>query len=206
MKMMVTLRLGLAVAIGAASMSLLANTAVAQGFGGGQMPPEVQAKMKLWKKYSDEHKKATNLGQTVRKVENMNKEDDYKLDKKQSAKMLAIMRTWSSKPSLSEDEAGTITRQINSFLTIKQIKKMTTMPNGFGRGSGGAAGSRPGGGPGGAGGRPAGAGGRPGGFSFPDPPKTGINPFNANSMPGMMHDMMKRSLDDFRGQLEKQAH
>ena len=32
-------------------------------------------------------------------------------------------------------------------------------------------------------------------MSFPDPPKTGINPFNPNSMSGMMKDVVKRNLD-----------
>jgi len=43
-------------------------------------------------------------------------------------------------------------------------------------------------------------------MNFPDPPKTGINPFNPSSLSGMMKDMAKKSLDDFRGQLEKQTH
>jgi hypothetical protein len=204
-----TMRIGLTVLLAASAITLLNISATAQGFGGGQMPPEIQAKIKLWRKYSEEHKKATNLGQTVRKVEGMNKEDDFKLDKKQSGKMLSIMKTWSTKPTMSEDEAGTVTKEINSFLTIKQIKKMTTMPNGFGRpgggggpgggGAGGGGGARPGGGAGG-------PGGAPGRMNFPDPPKTGINPFNPNAMSGMFKDMMKKSLDDFRTQLESQAH
>ena len=43
-------------------------------------------------------------------------------------------------------------------------------------------------------------------MTFPDPPKTGINPFNPDSMSGMMKDMMKKSLGDFKSQLEKQSH
>ena len=43
-------------------------------------------------------------------------------------------------------------------------------------------------------------------MNFPDPPKVGINPFNPSSMSGMMKDMMKRNLDEFRSDLEKQTH
>ena len=147
------MRFGAATLVAAGAIGVLGSAAIAQPPGGGQMPPEIQAKMKLWQKYRENHKKASDLGQTLRKVEGMNKEDEFKLDKKQSAKMLTIMKTWSSKPSLTEDEAGTVTKEINSILTVKQIKKMTTMPTGFGRGGGqgGPGGGRPGG-PGGPGG------------------------------------------------------
>jgi hypothetical protein len=164
----------------------------------------MQAKIKLWQRYRDEHKKATGLGDTVRKIEGLNKEDQFRLDKKQSATMLAIMNKWSSKPTLSEDEAVVVTKDINGMLTVKQIKKMTTMPTGFGRG--GQGGGRPGGGPGGGGPRPGGPGGRPGGFTMPDPPKAGMNPFNPESAPPMFKERMKKNLSDFKAELAKQAH
>ena len=191
------------------TLALLQVGAIAQPPGGG-MPPEIAAKIKLWQKYSETHKKQTSLSQTLRKVEGMNKEDDYKLDKAQASKMLAIMNSWAKKGPMTEDEAGTVTKQINAFLTIKQIKKMTTMPNGFGRqgGGGGMGGGRPGGGMGApGGGRPGGPGGaRPGGFTFPDPPKTGMNPFNAETVPaGMIKDMTTKSLSDFREALMSQS-
>ncbi len=202
MKLSFTLRLASTI-IAAGAVSLVSAGAIAQGPGGG-MPPEIAAKIKLWQKYGEEHKKASGLGQTVRKIENMNKEDEFKLDKKQASKMLSVMNKWSNKPSLTEDEAGIVTKEVNSFLTLKQIKKMTTMPNGFGRAGGGGGGGFGGGRPGGGGGagRPGAPGARP---NFPDPPKVGINPFNANSMTGVFKDMMKKSLDDFKGQLETQA-
>ena len=210
MKIIFIARLGLALVIAGGAMGLAGKPAMAQGPGGGQMPPEIAAKIKLWQKYSEQHKKASELGMTVRKIEGMNKEDGFKLDKAQSAKVLTVMKTWSSKPILTEDEAGTAMKQLNSVLTVKQIKKMTTMPSGFGRG-GGAGGGRPGGGaPGGGapggGGRPGAPGGPGGAMTFPDPPKTGINPFNPNSMSGPMKDMAKKNLDTFKADLEKQAH
>ena len=197
-----TFRLGLATMLAAAAMCIAGAPATAQGFGGGQIPPEIAAKIKLWKKYTEDHKKATNLSQTVVKIEGMNREDEYKLDKKQAGKMLAIMKTWSPKPSVSEDEAGTVMKDINSFLTTKQIKKMTTMPNPFARA--GAGGGRPGGAGGPGGGRPGGAGGGP--MNFPAPPKTGINPFNLSSMSGPFRERATKNMDDFKAQLETQVH
>lgn len=196
----------------AGSLALLQAAAIAQPPGGG-MPPEIAAKIKLWQKYRETHKKQSGLSETLRKVEQMNKEDDYKLDKAQSGKMLSIITAWSKKGPMTEDEATTVTKQINAFLTTKQIKKMTTMPNPFNRGGGGGGGMRPGGagGPGGApgGGRPGGPGapgGRMGGFTFPDPPKGGMNPFNAETLPaGMIRDMRSKSLADFKADLEKQS-
>ena len=212
MKGISIVRLGLALVIAGGALGPAGIPAMAQGPGGGQIPPEIAAKIKLWQKYRDQHKKASDLGMTMRKIEGMNGEDGFKLDKAQSAKVLTVMKTWSAKPALTEDEAGTAMKQLNSVLTVKQIKKMTTMPSGFGRGGGGGAGAggRPGGGaPGGGapgGGRPGAPGGPGGAMTFPDPPKTGINPFNPNSMSGPMKDMAKKNLDTFKGDLEKQAH
>ena len=203
MKRLSIARLGLAVVIAGGALGATGSPAGAQGPGGG-MPPEIAAKIKLWQKYGEQHKKASDLGMTVRKIEGMNKEDGFKLDKTQSAKVLTVMKTWSTKPALTEDEAGTAMKQLNSALTVKQIKKMTTMPAGFGRpgGGGGPGGGRPGGGaPGG--GRPGGPGGP---MAFPDPPKTGINPFNPDSMSGPMKIMAQKSLESFKADLEKQAH
>ncbi len=203
--------IGLAAALTAGVIGLVGGSARAQG-PGGQMPPEFAAKLKLWRKYGEDHKKASTLGLAVRRIEGMNKEEGFKLDKKQSAKVLAIMKTYGSKPSMTEDEAGAATSALNSVLTVKQVKKMTTMPNGFGR-SGAMGGGRPGGpgggAPGGGGPRPGGPGGGPGGpgggFTLPDPPKTGINPFNPNSMSGPLKDMMKKNLDTFKSDLQKQS-
>src|SRR4051794_24279560 len=86
----VTLRFGLA-ALAAVVIGFAGTPVIAQG-PGGQMPPEMAAKIKLWRKYAEEHKKASTLGQTVRKIEGMNKEEGFQLDKKQSAKILTIMK------------------------------------------------------------------------------------------------------------------
>ena len=222
MKGSINMRAGLTAMLTATVLSLGSICVAAQGAPGGQggfqMPPEAQAKIKALQKWRDEHKNLTTLGTTLYQVEEINKDSAVKLDKAQSGKMLAILNTWKSKDTMNEDQAKTVTKQINGFLNDKQIKKMTTIKPRFG---GGRMGGGPGGPGGGAGGpRPSGGAGGPGGPGgpggakmdpsqivkmIPDPPKKPYNPLNPDSFYiERVKPMLKKNMDDFTSALQKQ--
>lgn len=201
-------------------------------------------------KWGEEHKNVMGVSRKLRRIGEMNKTSDMKLNKQQSAKLLAIINTWKSKPSMSEDQAKSVDSQITALLNDKQRKELEARrPGGFGGGgggmrpggggmqgggkgvAGGPGGMRPGGpggagakggpgapgGPGGPGGmrpggpggfggggmRPGGGPGGPGGAGF-TLPKT-INPLNPATMPAMMQERAKKSMDEFTADLQKQA-
>ena len=198
MNLMTTLRRGAAalLTLGAVAVS---TVTLAQPPGGGGMPPAIQAKIKAWQKWRENNKGVSNLGTAIRQVEEIDKDPGTKLDKKQAGVMLGIINEWKSKPTMNDDQAKGVLKKMTAALNVKQIQKMQTIqPFGGGRG-GGMGGGRPGGGaPGGGGGRPG--GGAPGGGmpSFPDPPKGGFNPFNADTLPfEAMRPMAKKNMNDF---------
>lgn len=183
------------------------------GGGGFQMPPQMRAKMEAWRKFRDQHKNLSTLGDMLFQIQEMNKDAGYQLDKKQSASMLKIIGPWRAKKTINEDQAKDVSKRMGAVLTVKQLKKMSTIPP-PGRRARGGGGGRPGGpgGPGGGGGlagtRPGGpgGGGRPGGFTFPDPPKQGWNPFNPDTLPfERMRPMAKTRMNEFVASLNKQA-
>ncbi len=183
-------------------------SAQAQGPGGGfQMPPEMQAKINAWKKWSEAHKGISNLGTLMYQVEQLDKAPGFELNKVQSVKVLGIMKPWRTKTDMTDDQAKVVAKSITGLLTDKQVKKLTTIESPFGRrgGGGGAGGGRPGGGaPGGGGARPGGAGG--GMPKIPDPPKGGYNPLNPDTLPfEQMRPRAKKSMDDFTAELQAKA-
>lgn len=132
------------------------------GPGMGQMPPEMQAKFKAWQKYNDDHKSLGDLQTLMRKVEQLDQEKGYELDKAQAGKIVAIMKSWRSKPEMTNAQAAGVMKSVTGVLNAKQTAKLATIQV-RGRGMGGPGGRRGGpGGPGGPGGRPGIAGG-PGG-------------------------------------------
>lgn len=188
-----TLRWGLSLLAAAGAMAAGPMAAHSQGFGG--MPPEVAAKIKLWQKWRDQHKNVSNLQTMMWQVQQLDKSDDTKLDKKQASKLLVIIKSWRTKPTMNEDQAHTVSSQIGNLMNLKQIKKMTTLQPPWARGGGGG-GGRPGGG----GGRPGG----PGGFKFPDPPKGSYNPINPDTLPfEQMRPQAKHGQEIFMAELSQ---
>lgn len=188
-----TIRWGLSL-VAAVGMLAVGPVAVrAQGFGGG-MPPEIAAKIKLWTKWRDQHKNVSNLQTMLWQVQQLDKSPDTKLSKPQAAKLLTILKTWRNKPTMNEDQAHSVQNQIGNLMSLKQVKKMTTLQPPWARMGGGG---RPGGG-GGGGPRPGG----PGGFKLPDPPKGSYNPLNPDTLPfEQMRPMAKRGMDAFLSDL-----
>lgn len=198
-----TLRLSLGALALAGVLLSGTSSAKAQGFGGGGMPPDIAKKIKAWQKFGEDHKKLMSLGDQIYQVGEMGKEAGYELDKKQASSILKTIGQYKSKTSLSEDEAGTISKQLTGVLSAKQIKKMTTIETPrqkmqkarAGGGMGGGGGARPGGGAGGA-----------GGFKFPDPPAKGWNPLNPDSLPfEQMRPRAKETMNKFMSDLQARA-
>ena len=169
-------------------------SALAQGPGGGGMPPEMQKMMGEFQKMRNSPK--GKLSTTIRALGEFNGDPKTKVNKAQATKILALFAPWKSKPTMSQDDAGKLNKAVTGTFTIAQIKKQATMGQGGGRpgGGGGMGGGRPGGGMGG--GRPGGGGGamgggRPGGGGGFDPKRMAdmqkrletMNPFNVSAIP-----------------------
>jgi hypothetical protein len=206
MRLISAMRYGLAAVLTVGVCAVSAPPTLAQGPGGFQPTPQMRAKFAAWQKWRENNKSLSNLQTMLFQVREMDKDPAVQLNKPQSAKMLVILKKWRNKPTMSDDQAKQVSKQIGSMLSEKQLKKMTTIQGpGMRRGGGGFGGG--GGRPGGPGGPPGGRpGGRPGGFTMPDPPKNGYNPLNPDTLPfERMRPMAKKSMDEFTASLEKRA-
>lgn len=221
-----------------AAVAFMAGSAHAQGGGPGgggggsfmaNLPPAARAKMDAWRKFNENHKNYRQLGQTMRAIGEMDKDPKTKVTKDQAKKIMAAVQPWSSKPTMTDDQALAVNKKITAALNLTQIKKMATLAQQQPRWGGGGGGGRPGGGggfggpggggpPGGGGGfgggRPGGggpggggAGGGRGGFdpaSMPDPKE--YNPLNPATYPsGRMGERQKQRFTEFMTMLKTRA-
>lgn len=179
--------------LGLAAALVFTTGAMAQGPGGGGMPPEMQKLMAEFQKMRNSPK--GKLGITLRTLGELDKDPKTKLTKPQATKILGALNPWKAKTTMTQDQAAALNKQITGTFSLAQIKKQATMGQGGGMGGGrpggggGMGGGRPGGGGGMGGGRPGGGGpGGPGGF---DPKKmldqvkksANANPINPMSYP-----------------------
>jgi hypothetical protein len=198
----------------AAFMAAAAVPAVAQGPGGAggpggfQMPPEMQAKIKKLQAFQESHKNYRAVQQSLYGIAECEKSPTTKLTKAQAKNVLATLKKWEPKTSLTNEQAGTLNKELTAGLTTAQIKTVATAKSPFGRGGrmgggqGGPGGGRPGGpGAGGPG------GGRPGGmanFQIPDPKE--YNPVNPDTLPFVQfRDRAKQRMNEFKTKLEAAA-
>jgi hypothetical protein len=176
----------------AVAMALSTAGALAQGPpgaggpGGGQMPPEFAAFRKKMEKFNANNKHFAALTRTLRSLGRLEEDPKTALTKDQAKKLLVIYKAWKPKPTMSNEQAKDVNKQINGILNIAQIKKLNTGGAGGPGGGGGGFRMGGGGGAGGGGGRPGGGGpgGPPGGmanFKFPEPSL--YNPFNPSTSP-----------------------
>lgn len=189
----------------------LASAVLAQGGFGGQMPPEMQAKMKAWQKWRENNKNIVALQQTLMSLRELENDPQTQLTRDQAKKILAVIKAWRNKPVMTNDQARDVMKQLTAPLNEAQLKKMATAPR-FGQGGRGFGGGfRPGGGGGGGGGfRPGGPGpgGRPSGFQMPDPKP--YNPLNPDSSPFVkmnpeMGKRVKQRYNEMVAKLEARA-
>jgi hypothetical protein len=168
------------------------------------MTPEMQKAMEGFRKWRDSHKNVMAVGQTVRGLAECEKDPKTALNKAQAQKVLAVLKSWRTKPTMSNDQAKEVNKQLNASLNVTQIKKIASIPafgrggQGGGRPGGGMGGPPGGGGPGGGrpgGGAPGGPGG--GGFRMPSGPPKEFNPLNPDTIPmERMKQSAKQRLDD----------
>ena len=179
------------------------------GGGGGFTPsPEMQAAFAKMRKFRDENKQVFALSQTLRAFGEMDKDPKTTFTAPQAKTILGVINKWKSKPSLTNEQATTVNKELTKALTIPQIKKLASEANnrrGFGGGGGGG---RPGGGrPGGGGGGFGGGGGRPGGGGgFKIPEFKPFNPLNPNTLPeGRMKEGGVRRMNELITELKSKA-
>ena len=159
----------------AAGLALLAVSAGAQGTGRGGFPPpppppspQMRAKFQAWQKWQGSHKNVTALQQTLRGLQDLERDPQTRLNKKQSGIVLAVLNRWRSQPVLTDAQAQQVVQQMRAPLNRAQIKTLAMFPAGP-RGFGGPPPGGPGSPPpppppGGFGGPP------PGGPGGPPPP------------------------------------
>lgn len=142
----------------------------AGGGGGFQMTPEMRAGFEKFQKFRENNKQVFALGQTIRAFGEMDKDAKTKFTPAQAKTILAVINKWKGKPSITNEQATQINKDLTKPLTVPQIKKLASEANsrrGFGGGGQGGGGGRPGGGggqggPGGGGPRMGGGGGQGG--------------------------------------------
>lgn len=186
----------------ALALAAVSPAVLAQGGPGGagfQLPPAAKAKMDAWKKWRENHKNIQKLSVTLMAFRELEKDPSTKITKDQAKKIVPVFKAWQNKPTMSDDQAKDVNKQLTSPLSDKQLKTLATAPNPFAGG-----GMRPGGGggAGGAGGaRPAGGGGMPDFSKIPDPhdynplnpetsPFKSMNPQRFNEMKGKYHEFI----------------
>ncbi len=103
----------------------LAAPALAQGpgFGGSSPPPEMMAKIKAWQQWRGTHKHVETLQQTLRGLTAVEQDPKTQMTKPQARAALAVLRTWSGKPSITDAQALAINKKLTDNLTLPQLQK-----------------------------------------------------------------------------------
>jgi hypothetical protein len=168
------LRLALIGALLALALSTLAQGPQGGGPAGGGppggMPPEFQ-KMMAQVKYRRQ------MRDQLRAVSEINRDPATALTPPQAKQLLTIVKPWTTKPKMTEEDAKGIMRSVKKVMTPKQLNAMAQVKprRGFGGGPGGPGGRGGFGGPPGGGG-PGGPGGPPSGFRPGGGPPGGFDP------------------------------
>jgi hypothetical protein len=154
-----------------ALLSLTVVPAIAQGPGGpggpgGGMPPEMQ-------KLMEQMKYRRQMRGQLRAISEINRDPSTAVSPTQAKQLLAIVKPWTTRDKMSEEDAKGIMRSVKKIMTPRQLTAMGNVKQpqrGFGGGGrpGGGGPGGPGGGFGRAGGGPGGPGG-PGGARRFDP-------------------------------------
>ncbi|MGI4787562.1 MAG: hypothetical protein ACRYFS_01785 [Janthinobacterium lividum] len=180
-----------------AAVFLMTASASAQGPGGPggfPPPPGMQARFQAWRTWRDTHKNVGALERTLGGLVQVEQDPQTKLNKPQAHAVLAVMKKWQSKPSLSDAQAFVVNAQLTHSLSPAQLAKLASAQERGGPGGRRGPGGPPPGGPGGFGGRrgfggplPGSPGGPPpggfGGRRGPGGPGGGRPPFDPASFP-----------------------
>jgi hypothetical protein len=146
-------------------LSLAALPVMAQGPGGfggpggGGMPPQMQ-------KLMEQMKYRRQMRDQLRAINEINRDPSTAVTPVEAKKLLVILKPWTTKDKMTEEQAKGIMRSVKGVMTPRQLTAMGNVrpQRGFGGRPGGGPGGRPGapGGPGGFAGRPGGGPGGPG--------------------------------------------
>jgi hypothetical protein len=119
----------------------------------------MQAQFRKWEKWRDAHRSLFDLERLMFQIRKADRNPATRLSPAQAGKLLALLKSWQSKPVMTEAEASRIIKRIKSELKAAQRKALAERRPGFGPGG------PPPGGPG--------FGGPPPG-ERPDPPPGGM--------------------------------
>jgi hypothetical protein len=143
--------------------------------GGGGMPPQMQ-------KFMAQNKYKMQMRQQIRAINEINRNPATAITSAQAKQLLGILKPWTTKPKMTEEDAKGIMRSVKKVMNARQLTAMGNVKPQRGFGGGG----RQGGGPGGPGGGPGAFGGRPGGGpGGPGGPGGGGPRFDPNRMKDM---------------------
>lgn len=193
-----------------AATTLLGAAAFAQGPGGPGGPggpsgfqpsPQMRAQFQAWRAWRDKHPSVMALGQTLRGLEEIEQDPSSRLNKAQAKTVLAVLKKWKDKPSVTDAEAQTISKELITPLNAPQKANLANamQRRGFGGGPGGGV-RRGFGGPGNRPGGFGGPGGRPG---MAMQPPHGFNPLNPRTLPfPPMRDRAAQAMSQFIGELK----
>ncbi|MGC8785083.1 MAG: hypothetical protein ACP5RN_11960 [Armatimonadota bacterium] len=198
---------------------MAAVAAIAQpppGMGGFQMTPEMQKRIEEMRKWREAHKYTFQLTNTLRALEDIDKDPKTKLTPEQAKKILAVLQPYRSKPKMTQDDAKNALKGIKAALNVNQLNAIARIEaerrnrrGGFGGAGGGGMGMRPGGTGGPPGGAP-GAGGRPGApagnFRMPDFSRMkDFNPFKPDTSTPFGQRAAQRWNEFFKGLQQRAA-
>jgi len=92
--------------------------------------PAARAKMEKYQKFRENHKNYQSLQQSMRGIMEMDKEPATKLTKDQAKKIWGFISPWTSKPTMTDAQAGALNKQVTGVLTMAQVKKMASLGGG----------------------------------------------------------------------------
>jgi hypothetical protein len=140
------------------------------------MPPQMQ-------KYMAQNKYKMQMRQQIRAINEINRNPATALTSAQAKQLLTVLKPWTAKPKMTEEDAKGIMRSVKKVMTARQLTAMGNVKPGR------MGGGRPGGGPGGPGGGPGGFSGRPAGGGPGGGPRAGGGPGGRGFDPSRMKDV-----------------
>src|SRR5687768_16727932 len=130
---MKTVKLVVAGALLALAVSVAAQVPGGAPGGGGGMPPQMQ-------KYMAQNKYKMQMRQQIRALNEINRNPATALTSGQAKQLLTVLKPWTVKPKMTEEDAKGIMRSVKKVLTSRQLTAMGNVKPGRGFGGG-----RPGG-------------------------------------------------------------
>src|SRR5579883_1883256 len=115
----------------------VSGSALAQmgGFGGGPSPAMKARFEKVRRKMATDARAKLTL--TLYQLHEIDRDPATRLTPAQAARIDPILHAWREKPSMTDEEAKAVAKQISAPLTMAQIKKLATIKSPWARGGAG---------------------------------------------------------------------